>query len=116
MNYHKARQTADKTGWDWTTMNDGQIWRSGACRDHGAGGHATREEAERHFYDGELDRLRESEHADQQFKCAVCGAWTTKALGTNYVGPVDLCDEHRNREGFEQAYPFVPGMSITASW
>ena len=116
MNYHEARQTADKSGWDWTTMNDGQIWRSGACADHGPGGHATREQAERHFYDGELANLREIEWHETQHPCAVCKAWTSKALETRLSGPVDLCDEHRNAAGFEQASPFAPGRSIVASW
>lgn len=125
MNYHEARQTKDKSGWDWTTMNDGQIWRSGACADHGPGGHATREEAERHFYDGEAAKVGEVTYTT----ASVCevhpdvpAPWTPTAVESHMLGsPVYFCDECRSRFSTHEAIwrthnPFTPGISITASW
>lgn len=75
MNYYSARQRRDGR-WDWTSMNDGAIRRAGPCVNHYEG-HATKGEAERHFYDSELDSLREARSkGDIQMKCEVksCGA------------------------------------------
>lgn len=119
MNYHEARQRSDGSGWAWTTMNDGAIWTSGGC--HTAGephAHATREEAERCFYDYEAGQLVEREYADTQHRCQFpdCTNWTSKFLEAGLLGAKELCDEHRNADGWRAANPFAPGLSITASW
>lgn len=78
-------------------------------------GHATKEEAERCYYDFCLDHVREGTMLDEQRRCQFpgCEAWTQKYLDNPQLGMVFhfvcLCDEHRNREGLEAAQPFEPG-------
>lgn len=85
--------------------------------EHPCPGHDTREGAERHYYEWEADHLREMTFAperdvvDGRRKCAVCGAPSLKTLAVEGDMMTDfvLCDEHRHREGWMQAQPFVPG-------
>lgn len=147
MNYHEARQRADGAGWAWTTMNDDRVWTSGGCRVvtgdtrsdvevlNGAPmpesatialhAHETREEAERCFYDHEVQKLREhSLGDDEQHRCdwiaedgERCTNWTNKWLEGHLIGHLTfLCDEHRDAAHWQQVNPFVPGIRITASW
>lgn len=115
MNYYKARQRKGDGRWDWTRMNDGRIWASAPCSGH-ADGHATREEAERHYYDHRLETAREYEYPDVQRRCQLCEAWTQKSLGWPDGPTYDLCDDHRNREGLARVYEFAPGLQIASSW
>lgn len=88
-------------------------------------GHATKEEAERCFYEYCLDRVREAEIASAQYRCRFplesgqCGAWTSKALESpGYSGcfePTFLCDDHRTREGLRAVRPFHPGLCLIHS-
>lgn len=119
MNYYAARQRKDGR-WDWTTMNDGIIHRAGPCSRH-EDGHPTKEEAERHFYDNELDSLKEVwSEGDVQYQCAIkgCGAWTQEGLCSHnlFITPIWLCDVHRDREEVETLHPFAPEIEIWASW
>lgn len=137
MNYHKARERSDKSGWAWTTMNDGRVWTSGGCITWPDGeptveqslagtgplpgephAHATSEEADRCFYEFEAGRLREHEMLDTQHRCEFpgCSAWTSKTLAARLLGEADLCDEHRTPDGWRAVHPFHPNLSITASW
>lgn len=100
MNYYEARQTKDKAGWHFTSMNDGQIWPVGYCADHEP--HATPEEARECFRKYLLDGSRELTYADWT-GCEVCDTPTKKALSTRPPLGNDhaLCDEHRTLEQLE---------------
>lgn len=118
MNYYAARQRKDGR-WDWTVMNDGVIRRCGPCSHH-MDGHATKEEAERHFYDNELNNLRDVwSNSNAQMKCEVksCGAWTQEGLVSThlFLTPIWLCDVHRDAEEIELIHPFSPGTEIWSS-
>lgn len=117
MNYYQARQRQSDRRWDWTVRNDDRYYRIAPCVDHDDG-HETREEAERHWWDWATAELRESTLIDQQRPCAVCRAWTDLLAESRdgHLGPVSLCETHRNTEGLRQAAPFHPGTSITSSW
>jgi hypothetical protein len=122
VNYAQARErqlNGKPLGrWDWTTMNSHVVRRSEPCAGRTCT-HQTHEEAERHFYSFCLERATIHEHADEQRKCVICGAWTTTEMGNNQmwlcVRPVDLCDEHLTREFLAQAVPFSPGLQIIHS-
>ena len=95
-------------------------------------GHPTREGAERHYYEYKIDNLHEFTIANQLLRCEAqvaktiglsmpdpaggfepCGEWTDGGLrvaGDIGGGPM-LCDEHRNREGYQLARPFTSGMA-----
>lgn len=139
MNYDEARQLKDG-GWHWTTMNDGQVrtatpciqhigdesdplWYMGEYRDEDwkrCDPHATREEAERHFYDHSLSQLRDEE-SEAAYRCETpnCGTWTNRALGNRqewfYFRAIFLCDQHRTRAMVEQLHPFKAGVRIIHS-
>lgn len=112
MNYAQARQRESDGRWDYTVRNDDRIWRTGYCADH-EDGHATKEEAEKHFYDYELDQpFRIYEDINQQAKCVVCGEWTQNRVMlydgyTTYI----LCKDHQTKEDLMKVRPFTPGMS-----
>lgn len=81
-----------------------------------ADGHATAEEADRCWYEYELDDLRPVTYDGAQYPCAVCGAWTQQGLRSRHETSRVLCADHANREGFAQAKPFHPGIRIASSW
>lgn len=133
MNYDEARQ--DKNGiWRWTTMNDGRIRTAPPCIQFeeqpieeigrvpskvlGMCEHATKEEAERHFYDDCLDRVKESE-SSHWMDCAVCGAPTKKLLGNRPFGVLfseqPLCDDHFSKETLAELHPFSTGIYLMHS-
>lgn len=151
MNYDQARQVESTGKWFYTSRNDDRIHAIGYCSKfidcpvcHGTKlmqecpgcngkavvenptpcqGHDTREGAERHYYEWELDHLREGTWEpdpavqDGRLKCKVCGSPTLKFLhviGDGFEN-ITLCDEHRNREGFEQGRPFIPGVTVIHS-
>jgi len=107
MNYDQPRQLTDKTGWHYTSMNDGinegRPYAIGYCRQHLDQPHPTENEArdcytaylitERLMLDGQW---RDTYHTCQTEGCeritdrfAQVDGWTT----------FNLCDDHRNREG-----------------
>lgn len=123
MNYYGARQIdpkADRTDagkWRFTVRNDDRIWPTGYCAT--CPGHATAEEAERHYYEYEMaETVREGSLADMQRACEVCGAWTQGLLqlGDGLMESHILCDEHRNPAGLAQVRPFAPGQVIISSY
>jgi hypothetical protein len=119
VNYYAARQRAHDKKWDWTCMNDGKIWRSGPCADH-EDGHPTREEAEKHFYDDSISKLREITCPDREMRmCDApgCDTVTQKGLvGTRYFSePMWLCKLHRSKEVVPAIRPFRPGIEICSS-
>jgi hypothetical protein len=106
MNYDQPRELADKSGWHYTRMNEGEVWALGYCRDHLDEPHDTREEARdcytrwlldnRVFLDGRGDR-------DVLHRCE----WEGCDAFTDHIAQVDpasmlalyfLCDEHRTHE------------------
>lgn len=137
MNYDEAR-ALESGGWHWTTMNDGRVRPAWPCRryvgdcnleDLVAGNaspedfetcepHATREQAERHFYEACLEAVEEVRFGEWH-GCAVCDQPTKAGLGnrllSRYFRPDPLCDEHRNREQLAQLHPFPPDLSLTHS-
>ena len=117
MNYEGARQRESDGRWDWTNMRDGAIWRSGPCRSHDDG-HATKEEAERHFYDDGLAHVQEHQSSSWH-GCAVCDAPTKFWLGSRGLGgaipETPLCDEYRTRDVLAEMHPFSPGMTLVHS-
>jgi hypothetical protein len=120
VNYYSARKRGNDNRWDWTCMNDGRIWKSPPCTEH-EDGHATEEEAQRHFYDHELSRLRETTTGDDvRVKCEYqpCDGLTSHGLvGIRYfTTPIYLCETHRNRSIVAKLYPFEEGIEIWASW
>lgn len=116
MNYAQARQRESDKRWDWTTMNDGRVWRSAPCTDHDDG-HATAEEAERHFWESEVsDGWRVEQMAGTQRECAICGAWTQDLvrLHDGYTSFV-LCPDHQDRASIETVHPFSTGRQLMHS-
>ena len=123
MNYLKARQRQIDGRWNYTSMNDGEIYAIGYCHafhefdnsipvteqekeKHQANshkyhtiGHATEEEACECYRQYLLDhRLHlNKEMGDQQKKCHICGVWTDQfaEIGINWY---PLCPEHNTRE------------------
>lgn len=123
MNYYQARQRKDKR-WDFTCRNDDQIWPVPPCSEH-EDGHATADEADRHFYDYEAAHLRDyaikdalhpCEHPDHKDGEPV---WTAKGLQSRHLGEFLLCDEHRTPEGWQAVRPPEPklgGLYIISSY
>ena len=133
VNYDEERQT--KGGhWHWTTMNDGVVRTCPPCiqvaevpiKDLGRVpvevlsrcSHATKEEAERHFYDDCLGRVTErgSEH---WMDCGVCGAPTKRMLGNMDLSSLfhsePFCDEHLSEDSLKQLHPFETGIYLMHS-
>lgn len=134
MNYDEAREIPGK-GWHWTTMNNGVVRTAQPCiqipemsvedlmRKPLMGTnitrcepHATREEAERHYYDWCLSTVTEIKLSNQQLRCRAegCEAWTGTELGNRQLECMfngdPLCDEHRTRETLALIHPFAPGL------
>jgi len=78
--------------------------------------HATKEEAERHYYDWCLSTVVEIKLSDQQLRCRAegCEAWTDTELGNRQLDRMfngdPLCDVHRNRETLALIHPFTSGL------
>lgn len=97
-------------------MNDGRVWRSGPCFDH-TDGHATQEEAERHFWEYEMALPRRvCLNPEEQRKCEICGAWTQDRVRRegDYRSDV-LCGDHQDQASYEALHPFVPGRQVIES-
>ena len=137
MNYYKARQLSDKSGWHFTRMNDGHIWPVGYCSPwqqcldcdgHGCekcGGrgvvkhphehvHATREEAEECFMRYLLDDIREEAYGNWG-DCEVCGEPTKQGLTARrpFGSAHRLCDQHRRPEILAGLTPW-PGQIVSS--
>lgn len=81
--------------------------------------HATREDAERHYYDASLEGAT-TEYAISWMACAVpeCPEPTTKMLGNvgqELFNGDPLCDAHRTREQLAALHPFAPGLALIHS-
>lgn len=119
MNYAGARQRQSDGRWDWTTMHDGRVWRSGPCISHDDG-HATQEEAERHFWEDELATVRRFVVPDDDAvtlkRCAVCSVFTASHVRfADGFTTFDLCPDHQDRASLEKVYPFEAGRQIIHS-
>lgn len=143
MNYYDARERKTASGnpsgrWDYTCMNDGQIWPVGYCRafsepseimlisesererlrsfahKHHIDGHDTADEARECYRQYLLDqRLNlHNYETESQHKCVVCGAWTGAFAEVNHQIFV-LCDEHRTREQVDKLLS-APGYIISS--
>lgn len=137
MNYDEARQTADGTGWHWTTKNDGRIRTAAPCLRYVGSPdasydspyrkedwelcepHATKEEAERHFYDWCLSEVKEVACSWASCRYPSCDQPANKALGNSPFGmlfsQLPLCDDHRNAESLQLITPFRPGLTLMHS-
>ena len=98
-------------------MNDKNIHRSRPCTDTCQ--HTTEEEACRHFYVYCLEQSKVHETPDEQYKCKICGAWTSKSLGNIQmwlaISPVPLCERHLNKESLASVHPFTGTFRIIHS-
>lgn len=102
MNYDQARQLVNLT-WHYTRMNDDRIYPIGYCADHD--GHITQKEAEDCYKKYTLDNnLIFGSIDNAQFKCEICGVWTSKDALINGWHIYHLCDEHCNRTTVETLY------------
>jgi hypothetical protein len=120
VNYYSARQRAHDKKWDWTCLNNKQIWKTGPCAEH-EDGHATKVEAERHFYDHELKKLKEVTSGNREMhKCDApgCGTFTHMGLvGQHWFTDTTwLCALHKVKDVVSMMHPFKEGIEIWASW
>lgn len=127
MNHYRAVEKKPEHGGGWAFMQLNR--REGAaiycgCRWE-TPGHATAEEAERHFYETEgPGRGVRWATQTQASKCAICGEWTPEILhgGGHLIDPSeDVCRTHFADEAEAAAWlwekhPFTPGIEIWASW
>ena len=151
MNYDEAREIPGK-GWRWTTMNNGIVRTAEPCIRHVGDEsdpmwylkpsteadwercepHATREEAEQHFYDWCLSTVTEIRLSGQMLRCVArlyrwdgqlaedcCGSWTDTELGNRQLERMfngdPLCDAHRDQETLALIRPFSPGLKVIHS-
>ena len=117
MNYAQARQRQSDGRWAWTVKNDDRVWASGPCADH-EDSHETAEEAERHYWEWELDpsTYHVGTYASGQYECQLCQNWTSSfvRLADGYT-TFTLCPDHQNRASVEQVHPFVAGRMLVYS-
>lgn len=96
---------AEKKGtgkWHMTMRSDEEGWchATGPCA-IGCPGHETREEATRHWKEGQLEDIRYREADDEKKKCQVCGEWTTRRAMlwlSPFAKEFVLCEKHANKE------------------
>jgi hypothetical protein len=108
VNYYDARKRQSDGRWDFTCMNDGEIWPVGYCAQEGGGHHETEAEARECYRDYLLDNeLRFRNPADPATlrKCEVagCGVFTGGSAELSLRTWV-LCDAHRNRAEVEKLF------------
>ena len=136
MNHDEARALKDG-GWHWTTMNDDVVRTAAPCitidepfdlrkpyeppkpeNVHRCPPHATKEEAERHFYDYSLGLVTEDHYGNWE-GCAVCDAPTKAGLSAPGISTLfsgtALCDAHRTIEHLKELNPFEPGIRLIHS-
>lgn len=117
MNYYAARQHIETKTWCFTYMNDGVIYTDSCCLNHDITGHATKEEAERCYYDHQIAGLHEVKY-DSYNKCQIkgCGKLTNIALSPKHsYSSTNLCKSHRNKESYMEVNPFNTGITIISS-
>ncbi len=117
MNYYEARQQLKSKSWCFTYMNDGEIYTDSCCLDHDITGHATKEEAEKCFYNHQVKNLLEFKYQGYE-KCQIkgCNRRTNVALGPKgSYHSTYLCKKHRNKEGYMQVNQFEEGITIISS-
>jgi len=128
MNYFKARQRKDGK-FDYTCMNDGQIWPVGYCSvyhelpndnwisesyraaneatkdKHHGDGHDTAQEAQACYRAYLLDHALHLNGAweNVQHKCEVCGEWT-ELYAEIQMRCWNLCPQHNSREEVEKLF------------
>lgn len=130
MNVAEARQLTDGSGWHWTTNGV----PSQPCRQHVGDEsdpmwylkpstaadwklcepHATKEDAERHYWEWSLGRTRENSYTSAH-KCEVCGEWTNRTIETPFYPSFVmswLCDAHRTAAQFRELHPFEAGITL----
>jgi hypothetical protein len=125
MNYLQARRLASgplKGKWHFTVRNDDQIWPIGYCR-HECPGHDTSVEAEKHYYDYQIDtavfrRFTLDERLKEECEFPECNNFTQMVaqLGGGFEGRhITLCNRHQNRAGLKIAVPFQAHFQIISS-
>ena len=138
MNDDCARELTEG-GWHWTRMNGDQIRTAAPCRLYigptdkpiwdpvytdpanwqRCEPHATREEAERHFYDYCLENLVTETTEWMNCQAKDCDAparlWHhNRGIGMAFSGGLSLCTNHYPYadELIQERYPFESGMQI----
>lgn len=138
MNYDGARELKDG-GFKWSRENGGEVFTIAPCRWHTGDEsdplwylrpyraedwaecepHATREEAERHFYDYSLGQVKEQAVSWTSCSVSGCPAPASRALGTQglslYFSLTPLCDQHLSADTLVALYPFEPGLQLVHS-
>lgn len=122
MQYHEARQTIDGR-WNWSTRHDGKVQTAIPCFDletFARCDHPTRELAEWHFYEYEVETAREFKVAEgTRHRCMKhpCKSYTDMGLEGRYLfAGTFLCGRHRKSKWLRDIRPFSPGIHIAASW
>ena len=129
MNYYHAVEKKAEHGGGWAFMQLNRRAGAAIVCACGAGdwelpGHATAEEAERCFYDGEKAKGVHWSVYTHASKCAICDQWTPDSLhAASHLWTVDesVCPSHFDNDDQAAAWlwerhPFAPGINITASW
>lgn len=121
LNCYMARQRAGDGRWAWTRKSGDMITPSGPCAID-CGGHLSKIEAERHFYDYELaNAVAVSSAKDTAHKCEApgCSAWATQGAKTRVLilVPVWMCPLHLGikKDILEMCHQFHAEMEIWAS-
>ena len=106
MNYYQARQREDDKCWDWTCMNDGRVWRSGACAGDTKCQHKTKEEAQDHQAAYDRERIKKAERFEIDTK-------------KGHACHVEGCDQKafmKIRDGGFYTYELCPKHLDDLSW
>jgi ferredoxin len=95
--------------WRMTVASDEEGWCTavGACAKD-CPGHATADDAEKHWHEGELAKATfDGVDDDQQKKCLVCAAWTQRSaiIPGEFYAKFPLCGIHLNMESLRSVYP-----------
>jgi hypothetical protein len=114
--HYAARQRISDKRWEWTVDADDVIYASDPCMDH-RDGHATKVEAERHYYDWMIRNAIEATLSDRKELCAAkCDEFTQKGFQLHaWSMPIWLCERHCFRETLTIVHPFMPDIMISTS-
>lgn len=102
---HAPQQVLDHAGrntgrWAYTCSYAGRSFHIGYCSKTCF--HLSPEEAEEHYRAYVLDTARFDGHwAGVEYRCELCGAWTSRFAQTDVYALFRLCPMHLNRAGLE---------------
>lgn len=116
MRHYAARQRISDKRWEWTVDVQDVIYAAEPCMEH-PDGHATKVEAERHYYDWMIQNAIEVTTSKTKELCqAGCDEFTQKGFQLHpWTAPIWLCGKHCFRETLTVVRPFQAGMTVSAS-